>query len=191
MKVIHASTGRSGSKTFAHLMNECGVPFTHETVWGTDGLDGPMIDGVVGESSAWVIPHLHHYTHLPVWHQVRDPRKVIASLHAGQWLDAAGRRLWPSYDRTVESCCRYWVARNLMVEHHPRYRRFRFEDMGPELVVDLLGELGVTPPDHVTELVNELLVSGIESRGRPEPVWPDSRWTEAVFGMARRYGYDL
>lgn len=204
--------GRSGTGYTAALLRALGVPCGHEAVFRPDLLAAGTVDWPAsrpGEASWLGAPHL---LALPegtvVLHQVREPVAVVRShlrlgffSHRTPFLDFAEEH-YPELrgGAEVERCLRYWLGWNRLVELAAgidalEYYRYRLEDVGPELVGDLLEVLGA--PRGRDEVARALAAVPRDTNTRgaerlARPTWfelPAGELRDAVAELAAAYGY--
>jgi hypothetical protein len=100
----------------------------------------------------------------------------------------------------LDRCIRYWVAWNLLIETRSQqegfhYVRYRLDDLGSDLLMNLLELIGSPQPQEGVDRVLTLTSSTTNSQGPTVPLTseevagrPEGR---ALMQLASRYGYEL
>lgn len=193
--ILVTGCARSGTRYTAFILRDCGLDIGHEWVY-PQGLTSWLMAADCSECP-WGADPSANYTFKHIFHQVRDPMKVIASVYINEppesW-DFICRHL-PEIEETdshLVKCAKYWYYWNLMAEKKAEYT-YRVEDIEKALRVmsfrmkrDLIPkDLGAynknintreTPPDLTWATLEESL---------PYPLFYDLQM------MALRYGYSI
>lgn len=195
-------TGRSGSRYIADLLTSCGVNCGHEGWWNVHGTRAPAL---LADSSWVATAHLDDFTGA-VWHQTRDPLKVMASLldlyaeDAAPWVEQyeQERRKFVGYDpddapivKALATVRAYWEE----AERHAD-RTWRVEDITAGMLLDMCVDAGVNAPsltwarsiiDKLGTDVNQHNTDGVEFGWGDVPNCDDKT---TVMAMAARFGYE-
>ena len=155
------STGRSGSRYLASLLNEAGIKTLHETSRpiaelleqaGTGALRAinadPKYRDVRGEVSAHFVTQVEAPLAAQVWHFSRHPQPFVSSLiKFGFWRMKAPSihpYLRCNGDQVADSF-RYWLDWNqriMGITQPPQRTTFRIEDLSRELIARLADTIG-------------------------------------------------
>lgn len=145
-------TGRSGTGFISEALSAVGVKCGHEQWWNVHGAHAP---GLLADAS-WIATNYLDEFDGKVWHQVRNPLAVIASMVGNELFDPdddrpdwvvpyeSERRKWAGYDpdwsreRKALSVVRHWWE---TAEKHAE-RTWRVEDFTPGLLLELADEMG-------------------------------------------------
>lgn len=208
--LVVTGCGRSGTRYSAKVIQAFGVACSHQSVFTPEThelLDG---DGWVAASSAFAAPHIEHAPESwIIVHQVRDPRRVVASMirqrHLPGQSDTTGTRYYARYarealhhDDLVGRGFALWLAWNRLVlrsKNHPGYVRVRLEDDPlPVLFSSLMKIPCVSMSQDALEGARR--VSKTEgTTGVTSPValerCADMRLICEVAELAHEFGYDL
>lgn len=199
-EVMIAGTGYCGTRFIADLLTSCGVVCGHEGWWSIHQAKAPALRA---DASWFGVPALDDWAG-PVWHQVRDPLAVIASMAVVELGDDAP--VWTGQYRAIRESFAgplpadpvaaalrvvrvWWEAAEARAA-----RTWRVEDVGADLLADLLGEFGVPVPPAAW--VDQILAKlGTDTNAHRSPLtltWddlPDGDDKDAVRAMAERFGY--
>ena len=200
-------TGRCGTGYVVRLLNELGIPTTHEHRYGLAGLDETVESRV---DVSWLAVPFLPFHEGPTVHLVRDPRRVIGSLEGIEFFtdEYHGHYRQFAYDHSYKlhrdhnrmAACQFYVQWNRKIEQWiPGVRRYRVEDLDdPNTVWKMLRHLRQIPTVPVDTAIERVPTNANtwSVRGRP-PVELD--WTDLALGnmqvyndlmdMAKRYGY--
>lgn len=204
---VGVSTGRSGSRWIAEVMNRAGIACTHEQVFvaerfGPHGDVAPAWDRPeLGEWSAQVVPLLDGVEAGRVWHQVRDPLRVVGSLMSFGLFQhpnehgLSGKFIVSRVGRTgdpLADVVRY-VADWLERCDAAASLRWRVEDVDADLLVRLGAELGVRVDAGEARDAVASVPTDLNTHGTPWHVdagmLPDTADTVRLLAAGRRYGY--
>ena len=145
-KFIALSTGRSGSRYLADLLNRVGIKTLHEK---TKAL--PVWKGgeALGEVTAQFVPRMEVYPLAQVWHFSRHPQPFAMSLlQFGFWY-MANSTIHPHLRRTgnlIADSFLYWVDWNQRIMDGattPRRTTFHIEDVNTDLLFRLGKTIGI------------------------------------------------
>ena len=150
-RLLITGCGRSGTKYITHLLRRLGLDVRHERM-GRDGIAswGMAVDaGAV----AWGVP-MRDFAFEQVFHQVRDPREVIASattFKPDSWAFICAHTPIPLDEPVLLRAAKYWYYWNLEAEKiaHWRYRIDAFHQVFDEFCA----RLHLTPDPCVLEQV--------------------------------------
>jgi hypothetical protein len=167
---VVAATPRSGTQYVAEVLTRLGLNCSHEKYFffDRDGKGFPDGSAVCGESSSHAAPHLPKTPeHVVVFHQVRNPVRVIQSHLDLGWLSNksvaaragvlkffrhfSGWRDFDKYSTALERAAWFWHDYNLMIERNAqgrRYVRYRLEDLDGVLLARLISALDLPPPSR-------------------------------------------
>jgi hypothetical protein len=153
-RFIGLSTGRAGSRYLTALLNDAGVPTSHETgIWDCESLSKFMAgDGdVLGEVSAHYVTQIK--SHLPVdfriWHFSRHPQPFVSSMLKFGFWDLDTPNIHPFLRKTgdpLSDSYRYWVDWNqriLDITGRNARTMFRIEDVDRDLIDMLTFRIGI------------------------------------------------
>lgn len=198
-RFVIVGTGRSGSGFIADALTRAGIRCGHENWWG------PRQDRTVawdGDSSWCATFELDGYGG-HVFHQVRDPLKVVRS--AAELEVAAHRRDndWYAYRTTLMEFtgdpvidALLMVARWVREADRVSHWTWRLEDVDADLLVEIGDRVGLPVPH---EAAAEALTQPVKRNAkaderdvRHDVGWddlPDLEVTERVRAHAQRHGY--
>lgn len=115
-RLLITGCGRSGTKYVTHLLRRLGLDVPHERM-GADGIASWAM-AVDADAVVWgVSPRDYDFEH--VFHQVRDPRQVIASattFKPRSWDFICAHTPVPADDPVVLRAAKYWYYWNLEAE---------------------------------------------------------------------------
>lgn len=115
-RLLITGCGRSGTKYVTHLLRRLGLDVPHERM-GADGIASWAM-AVDADAVVWgVSPRDYDFEH--VFHQVRDPREVIASattFKPRSWDFICAHTPVPADDPVVLRAAKYWYYWNLEAE---------------------------------------------------------------------------
>ncbi len=163
-KVVITCAGRTGSQHISYVLNQSGLRSSHEQVYDyrLNPLVEPdplLVERLWGqeliECSWYSAPFIQWLpADVPVWHQVRDPLKSLRcwSKHRLLYTEdptsggyeahaAFVQKLFPECGRgsSLQRSVYYLLRWNEMIEKTvPAERRYRVEDLTPELVMAII-----------------------------------------------------
>jgi hypothetical protein len=173
LKYVITGTPRSGTGYMAKLFTSAGVPIGHEMFFGQPG-HGYYPKGAVGDSSWMAVPFIHNFMGegVQIIHVVRDPLKVVSSMHQGKHLDNQvmetneysmfKRKRLPSMMRFhgLDRYLYFWTAWNKEISNLCQ-ARFKLEEVVKD-PTDILKTLGIRYKDK------ELYVKKYNQRENPK-----------------------
>ena len=191
-RFVVTGSGRSGTGYIAAVLSAAGIPCGHEG-WFNPQRD--RADGLVGDSSWCAVPELAGYPGL-VWHQVRHPLAVIASLAKaplwGPYADLAAPYVRDAGFGPFGPETALWVALNEASERRATLR-WRVEDVDVDLVFDLAGRLGLAVDPEAVKAAVEGVPRDVNDHGAGVDItWadlPDTPLTSRARRLSGRYGY--
>jgi hypothetical protein len=143
---VIVGTGRSGTGYISEVLTKAGIRTGHEGWWNPDGRRKSRL---VGDASWLAVFQLDEYRG-KVFHQVRDPIKVISSLASVDFATARREEPWAAYrsgyigglsDDPVSDAMRavdVWIAKiSGMAE-----RTWRLEDVDERLLHEISARIG-------------------------------------------------
>jgi len=136
-RFIGLSTGRSGSRYLAELLNRAGVETVHEQ--SRSAADWERC-GAMGEVTAWLVAYMDAFPEVLVWHFSRHPQPFVSSLIGFGFWNMCHPAIHPHLRRTgdvVADSFLYWVDWNQRIidgAPHPRRTTFRIEDVNADLI---------------------------------------------------------
>ncbi len=205
-KLLVLASPRSGTKFMSKVLQTSGVKIGHE-MFKPDGTVGMFfaVEDVWYPGKHWVTDdeqkqRRSDFEFEQVWHFVRDPRKVIASLSSPFFA----RAIWAWQERHTGISCglypkklramQFWVAWNELIERNKPDFFFRIEDIDkawPEICVwlDIEGVQTVpaVPRDYGTIGTGQ---QAVVPMSWDEMKSIDNETYECVREMATRYGYE-
>lgn len=191
---VIVGTGHHGSGYLTAVLREAGIHCGHETYYG---FHHPPRE--VPVDSSWVATgHLEGYEGI-VWHQVRDPLKVVTSFadtlmhHSankyGQWRRKLTR---PFVADPVINAMATYVDINSMAEQYAS-KRWKVEEFNSALLIELAEELEASVSPYVAELAIRAVSKKTNQHTRAMTMdWkdlPDVPVKAELLDMAARYGY--
>lgn len=206
LNTVVTGVGRSGTAFVCKVLKAAGVSCGHEGAFNCAGFDQGTHLAI--DVSWLAVPFL---SRLPagtrVFHQVRDPIKVIQSHHrirffgsSSPFRDFAKRYCPAAFEGPpIEQAVRFWIYWNQMVEGAQhlgflRYERHRLEDVDWNKLWDISGLYGVEEAATLTRALSEtptdVNTRGDRSRDRVGFLrkLPPDLYRELQI-QARRYGY--
>lgn len=158
-RFVIVGTGRSGTRYISEVLTASGIRCGHEQWWGLGGRS-MRLDG----DASWLATFQLDGYHGRVFHQVRDPMKVIRSLVG---LDLSSRqrdRRWTQYRALVMGglsndpvldamrIVDMWVTESERVAE----RTWRVEDVDAELISEIAEAIGkqATPQVNIPHNLN-------------------------------------
>jgi hypothetical protein len=151
-RLLITGCGRSGTKYITHLLRRLGLDVRHERM-GADGIASWAM-AVDADSVAWGVPS-RHYDFDDVFHQVRDPRQVIASattFKPDSWSFICAHTPISLDDPILLRAAKYWYYWNLEAEKVARWR-YRIETFD-EVFDEFCSRLQLTPDRTVLAQVD-------------------------------------
>lgn len=218
MKFVVTGTGRSGTGFIVDVLRNCGLRVGHEAYFGLGaGFRDSTTDHTLqsrllvevrrwirrldGDASWMAVPRLSAFDGA-VLHQVRHPLKVISSFAgmrffstSSSYLDFASQHFDVTGDDLMDSI-RWWTQWNEAAETHA-HLTYRLEDLGPDLLQDLLIQMGFPKTRRLAaDAISRASgpINTASSKGfRPLDVsWsslPSCRETRHLLDLADHYGY--
>lgn len=217
MRVVVTGCGRSGTQYVARLLAACGFRSAHESVFKHDlepnDYDRDLADSrwrdIDMEVSWLAAPFVSKLApDVFVWHQTRDPIKVVRCwahhrllTHVQPVLQFVNKALpETAHGSQVERAVQYVLGWNELIERQKtdgRYVRFAVEKLTPERLGLMLYLAGHRLPDAFIANAMRRVPVGTGACGQHNdgdgPSWseivavPGGR---ALSDMAERYGYD-
>lgn len=191
--VLVTGCGRSGTGYMARFLRSSGVDILHEHM-GSDG----SVSWLMAARIDWAPwgPLAKDYKFEHVFHQVRDPLKVIQSFYnvppraTWEWISAVIPQIKLT-DSDLTKCAKYWVYWNLMAEKRAEWT-YRIEDFD-KAYKEMGRRLGKT----FDETILHSIPKDTNTKGPPIRVitWEilhdelDSDTYNKVRSLAQRYGY--
>lgn len=188
--------GRSGTQYIFKVLRQSGIDVTHEHTMGLDGCVSWLMAAHV-DWAPWG-PLSKKYAFKHIFHQVREPTKVIQSVFnvppsAGwKWIMRSIPEILDT-DSALTKCAKYWYYWNLMAEEQAEWT-YRIEEI--DAVYSLMGKklgkkFNTETPKNISKKSN--------SKGAPKYVitWKtlyeelDPDLYEKVYSLAYRYGYSV
>jgi len=144
-RFLGLSTGRSGSRYLAGLLNDVGVETLHERHADLSQWNGC---GALGEVSAWFVTQYEKAPSSQVWHFSRHPQPFVSSLLKFGFWGMNHPSIHPYLRRSgdqVADSFRYWVDwnRRILAIPHPLRVTFQIEDVDADLIWLLADSVGV------------------------------------------------
>ncbi len=194
--ILVTGCGRSGTQYISKVLNQSGLNVTHEHGMGTDGCVSWLMAARVDWAPWGPLAKRYQFKH--IFHQVRDPVKVIQSYYntppttTWEWIAKSIPEIKES-DSNLTKCTKYWYYWNLMAEAGAEWT-YRIEEI--DTVYPIMGrKLGLPFNPQTLERVSRKS----NSKGRPNyPIsWKvleeqlDPVLYKKVRNLAGRYGYSL
>jgi hypothetical protein len=194
---VITGTGRSGTGYISRLLTAVGIRCGHEEWWNPYNKRTP---GLAGDASWLAVPHLDGYQGR-VFHQIRDPLKVISSLMNGEMSEdyAEPYRTYKQQHcptgytpddltSTVQFVARWLQQIDLHTED-----AWRLEDIDEAFLVDLAATLG-RPIDPIAakQAITAVPTTYNKHRTGHQYTWdelPDIPETAWLAEWAARWGY--
>lgn len=185
-RFVIVGSGRHGSDYIASVLNAAGIRCGHESWWNPFGCQQ---EGLDGDSSWCAVPFLDDFDG-PVFHQVRHPLAVVASLVKaplwGPYRDLVAPIVKDDLE-PLEYAVRVCLELNERCEQHAA-RRWRVEDV-TAATVDAIAT-AVDLPVHDPEAAVASVPTNTNWHGLGFPVgWGDVPQADRLRDMAYRYGY--
>lgn len=192
-KVLVTGCGRSGTGYMCAFLKASGLDVHHEYMGGVGSVSWLM--GASVDKAPWgPLAKDFHFEH--VFHQVRDPLKVIQSFYnvpplaTWEWIGYCLPQV-KATDPLLTKCAKYWVYWNQMVEKKAEWT-FRIEDFDTAYL-ELGRRLGVEFKREVLEAIGKKT----NTKGPPKRVitWKilkeelDRDTYLEVVKLARKYRY--
>lgn len=188
--------GRSGTAFMQEYLSRCGVGVTHEKTMGDHG----CVSWLMAADCDWAPwgPLYRRYTFEHVFHQVRNPIKVIQSFYnfpplaTWKWIASVVPEIKLT-DSPLTKASKYWYYWNIMAESKAEWT-YRIEDFGTAYQ-EMSERLGVP----LSESVLKNMPRDVNTRGKAERVitWKilrdelDPDLYEKVCELAVHYGYSV
>jgi hypothetical protein len=155
-RLLITGCGRSGTRYITHLLRRLGMDVRHERM-GAAGIAswGMAVDS---DTVAWGVP-TRQFAFEHIFHQVRDPRHVIASattFKPDSWTFICAHAPIALSEPVLLRAAKYWYYWNLEAEKiaHWRYRIESFHDVFDEFCSRLRLAADRTVLNHVDPDVN-------------------------------------
>lgn len=186
--------GRSGTKYITKVLQESGIGVVHEHGMGPQGCVSWLMAAEV-DWAPWG-PLSKNFSFKHIFHQVRDPIKVIQSVYNFQplvgwkWICRVIPQILIT-DNNITKSAKYWYYWNLMTERKAEWT-YRVEDI--DTVYQQIGKkLGFKFPNKVPNISRKT-----NTKGKPKQVitWDflksnlDPNLFQKVHDLAVRYGYN-
>lgn len=203
-KAVIIGSGRSGSQYISKLLSDCGIHCTHEKLFRL-GVN-PDQGGVV-ESSWFAMPKIEqHGFDGEIFHQIRDPLKVLSSLMNHELFKKKVQKIRlfrennfyePAPDWRKRKDWEGWMVRHLTdwLERCDAIadQTWRVEDVSPELIVDIGRALGVdVEHQRAVHCIDSLSKETHKHPGVAYYSWQDLEHIEGVqdlMKIAEQYNY--
>lgn len=146
-RLLITGCGRSGTKYVTHLLRRLGLDVPHERM-GEDGIASWGM-AVAADAVTWGVP-ASGYDFDHVFHQVREPRQVIASVTTFKprsWAFICAHTPIPLDDPILLRAAKYWYYWNLEAEKIARWR-YRIDNF-QDVFEEFCGRLTLTPDRSV------------------------------------------
>ncbi len=184
-KIAIIGCGRSGTRYTSKVLNAFGVSVGHEkeSDYGTVGWELTMKD-------------LNEY--YGIFHQVRDPIKVMASCHgikSSSWTLISKTGVINKSDSKLVRCMKYWLHWNEAAQERAVFT-YRVEDLEKELprIFSYMG-WGYSPSNFKkAKNIDTADHTGADAKGYPALSWAVLRDQDEAMAMeiallAKSYGY--
>jgi hypothetical protein len=151
-RLLITGCGRSGTKFVTHVLRRLGLDVRHERM-GADGIASWTM-AVDADAVAWGVSP-RDYDFEQVFHQVRDPRQVIASattFKPRSWSFIYAHTAIPEDDPVLLRAAKYWYYWNLEAEKVAGWR-YRI-DAFPDVFEEFCSRLDVEPDRTVLAQVD-------------------------------------
>lgn len=186
---------RSGTTYIAHVLHKCGLEVLHERM-GKEGASSWFMT-IDTDTVPWgdIQPARNGTQFQHIFHQVRDPLKVISSVFSTETKECWDfimlhiPQIHESDDHLLK-CAKYWYYWNLKAEEQAEWT-YRIEDLENEWA-EFQRRLGrVLPVEALTQVPTN-------TNTRPHAhdyTWNElkaqlgSKWYKKVRKLAQRYGY--
>lgn len=197
-RFVILGTGRSGTGYISRLLTEAGLRTGHEDWWNPRNHRKPLLKG----DATWCATFMLDDYRGHIFHQVRDPIRVIKSLVAveagpSQWSTPHGqhRARWVSFtgDPVLDAMtiADTWITKAEKIAEWT----YRLEDVNADQIRDLALRSGFTLTDDQTSeaLAATPSTVNIKIRFQREPIaWedlPQGRIKDRLLAHAEQYGY--
>lgn len=192
-------TGRSGTRYIARVLTESGIKTGHEAWWNP--YEQRVTTRLKGEASWCAVFNLESYQG-HVFHQIRDPLKVVASLATTE-LDPA----WPGPDNRIFY---EWRQRNITLSGRPTRDAvevvlawiresescsewtYRLEDVDAETIGELADRAGLKVSRSRIRKALDAVPTSTNRRHHAALAWadlPDGESRAELMEIAGQYGY--
>lgn len=192
--VLITGCGRSGTQYINKVLRQSGLDVEHEHKMGAHGCVSWLMTARL-DWAPWG-PLANHYKFRHIFHQVREPTKVIQSCFntpptAGwKWIMRSIPEIQLS-DSLLTKCAKYWYYWNLLAERQAEWT-YRIEEIDSIYV-----EMGKKLGQQFNAETPKMISKKSNSKGAPKyPItWSvlrqelDPALYENVRSLARRYGY--
>jgi hypothetical protein len=197
-RFVIVGTGRSGTRYISHLLRAAGIRCGHENWWRLDDNQATRLEG----DASWIATFQVDDFAGQVFHQIRDPLRVVSSflygkkqlLRGGPALD--GRRRWVDLigEDDVADALHITVEWLRKAEEVSEWT-WRLEDVDALLLLDICHRIGKPiDPDRAQRAVDAVPTDTNRhvSIDRPSLSWdqlPDSELKRMAMTISRQYGY--
>lgn len=194
-EVLVTGCARSGTRYTAYILRDCGLDVGHEWVY-PDGLTSWLMAADCSECP-WGAAPSANFKFKHIFHQVREPLKVIASVYINEppesW-EFICRHL-PQIQETdshLLKCAKYWYYWNLLAEKKAEYT-FRVEDIEKALRVMSFKMKRELIPKNINAYSKKVNTREVP----PELTWEmlaeslPATLFDDIQMMALRYGYPI
>ena len=176
LKFLGVSSGRSGSVYIATVMNLIGIPVIHEQHFiASEYIENEPSQWDHPEIGCWTAQaagQLSKFPDVKIFHQVRDPLKVIASFYKWQQFttdrnghielnDINSMYLNDYFDvysepNQLSRITKYWIKSNLEYEQYS-CKRWRVEDIDTSLMMEIGEILGMKlDPRKISQVLKQV-----------------------------------
>lgn len=174
---VITGTGRSGTGYIAHLLRQLGIRCGHESWWNPHNRHEPNLDG----DASWLAAPLLHLYQGHVFHQLRDPIRVIDSLRNGEmfqpgveyYLRYADLHTPGGFTDNLEGAVRF-CAHWLQLCDERAELTWKLEDVDAPLLVELTRRVGKPCTLEQAQKALEAVPRNVNQHG-PKP---GIRWTD-------------
>lgn len=191
---VIAGTGHHGSGYTARVLQESGIRTGHEEYYSFHVAPQELII-----DSSWLsTAKLDEFDGI-IWHQVRDPLKVVTSFSTtmhhyvdNQYGNLRRSLMRPMTGDPLTDSMATYVDLNSIAEQYAE-RRWRVEDVDAGLVVELAQRVGTTVPKEMAERAISAVSRKTNQHTRATSLgWddlPEVGVKDELREMADRYGY--
>lgn len=151
-RLLITGCGRSGTKYVTHLLRRLGLDVPHERM-GADGIASWAM-AVDVDAVVWGVSP-RDYDFEQVFHQVRDPRQVIASattFKPRSWDFICAHTAIPAHDPVLLRAAKYWYYWNLEAEKIAGWR-YRIDGLA-DVFEEFCARLRLVPDRQVLAQVD-------------------------------------
>lgn len=197
-RFVVAQTGHSASGYTSRVFTQAGIRTGHED-WFRPYRR--RVRGLVGDSSWCAVAELERYRGI-VFHQVRDPLRVLRSLSMdvfdefgnGRYARLRWRLMGGSAGDQVVDAMWCWIVFNQTTERHA-VMRWRVEDLDLTVLRDVAAVAGVPLDLEVARAAVDATPRDV-NRHHEHGAWtwadlPDGPLRERIMSMSAAYGYPV